>query len=278
MENFDSTVTWTFCECGENQVGMQMIGKKAEPGEGFSLFDLQRACIWCSRHDVEYELWDLRPDEMRDILPPSYLLIMRGCAGKILEEEDSSMELYEESKCLDWDKKTRDRYLRIVNKRARHNLVIADPPHAPQEPLYEEGKGRIIPYYDVPLLSKIRDTLPDILGPKAKDMVGEGNHYYNPGKTGINWHGDVERRRVAGLRLGVSMPLWFRWYHRWSPVEGINELDPDSGPDGNIMKFELHHNDIYVMSEWSVGTEWKKSTLYTLRHCAGADNKGYEYV
>jgi hypothetical protein len=43
------------------------------------------------------------------------------------------------------------------------------------------------------------------------------------------------------------------------------------------MKFELDHGDIYVMSEWAVGSEWKKSTLYTLRHCAGSDTKGREY-
>jgi len=282
MNQFDSTITWTFCECGENHVGMQMIGNKAKPGEGFNLFDLQRASLWCREHNVEYELWDLRPedDEIRKYLPPSYLLIMRDCASKILEEngEYNPRALFEESKVLNWDKKILNQYKKVVNRHTHHNLVVADPPAAPQKPSYAEGKGRIIKYEDVPFLAAIRETLPYILGPKANKMVGEGNHYYSPGNTGIAWHGDTERRRVVGVRLGVTMPLWFRWYRNFVKIQGINEDDPDSGPDGNIMKFQLNNNDIYVMSEWAVGTEWKKSTLYTLRHCAGADNKGHEYV
>lgn len=277
--NFSSTKTWTFCECGENHVGMQAIGNKVEEGQGFNLYDLQKACLWCEEHSVKYELWDLRPDDdiMKKILPPAYILIMRGCAAKILEEngEYNNKALYEESDALNWDKKVLSRYKKVVNKRQRYNLVVSD---YDQKPSYEEGKGTIISYDKVPLLAAIKETLPLILGPKAENMVGEGNNYYVAGKTGIFWHGDVERRRVVGLRLGEKMSLWFRWYHRGSPVEGINEEDPDSGPDGNILKFELENNDIYVMSEWAVGTEWKKTTLYTLRHCAGKDIKGNEYV
>lgn len=56
------TIVVTFCECGENHDGMEMEGKRAGPGEGCSLYDLQKACQWCKRNDVKYELWDLRPE------------------------------------------------------------------------------------------------------------------------------------------------------------------------------------------------------------------------
>lgn len=270
MENISgwgSTIICTFCECGENHVGMQMVGKIADPGQGFNLFDLQKASIWCTAHGVEFELWDLRPEGARQEdggeLPVAYLLIMKRCAATILGMPRYSRggAIYQELKNLDWDKKNLNQYKKVVNKRARHNLVFAD---TSQEPDYEAGKGRVIDFANLEMLSVVRDKLPDILGPKAQDMIGEGNHYYEPGKTGIAWHGDTERRRVVGLRQGESMSLWFRWYHNRAIIS-------------EIMKFELHHDDIYVMSEWAVGTHWKSPTLYTLRHCAGSDIKGKEY-
>ena len=36
------------------------------------------------------------------------------------------------------------------------------------------------------------------------------------------------------------------------------------------MEFQLNAGDVYVMSEWAVGTEWRKSSLITLRHATGA--------
>ncbi len=260
MQDFDSTITCTFCKCGENHVGMQMIGEREASGTGFNLFDLRRGCQWCKANGVEYELWDLGLDLEEIETPAAYILIMRGCTSVIV----NSKLLFNELRELDWDKKFKS-YGTVKDKHIRHNLIFADPPYAPQEPNYESGSGRIIEYNDLPLLSKVRATLPEILGPKARDMICEGNHYHLPGKTGIGWHGDTERRRVIGVRLGNSMNLKFRWYHNRLPV-------------GNTMEFELHHGDIYVMSECAVGTEWKKPTLYTLRHCGGSNTKGKPFV
>ena len=36
------TITLTFCDSGENHVGMKMLGKKVDEGEGYSLEDLER--------------------------------------------------------------------------------------------------------------------------------------------------------------------------------------------------------------------------------------------
>lgn len=56
---------------------------------------------------------------------------------------------------LDWDKKFLN-YGKVMNKLARYNLCFGD---EAQEPTYELGKGRIIPWSEVPILSYLRKNL-----------------------------------------------------------------------------------------------------------------------
>ena len=93
-----------------------------------------------------------------------------------------------------------------MNKHARYNLCFAQ---QGQTANFASGLGTVIAYSDVPLLSVIRDTLPSIVGEKAKELACEGNYYYDASKCGIGFHGDAERRKVIGLRLGASIPLHY---------------------------------------------------------------------
>ena len=102
-----------------------------------------------------------------------------------------------------------------MNKHARFNLCFAN---EKQDAKYEDGLGTIIAYRDVPLLSKIRDTLPEFAGEKAKELACEGNYYYDVAKCGIGFHGDGERKRVVGLRLGASIPLHYQWFQNSTPL------------------------------------------------------------
>jgi hypothetical protein len=76
----------------------------------------------------------------------------------------------------------------------------------------------------------------------------------------ISKHGDSERRIVIGLRLGGSMSLEYRWYHKTNPI-------------GQEMVFTLNHGDIYIMSNKAVGSDWRKSSILTLRHSANMAGK-----
>jgi hypothetical protein len=58
-----------------------------------------------------------------------------------------------------------------------------------QEPDYANGKGRIVPYNEVPILSKVLDGLSSVLG--ENELVVEGNYYYDITKCGIGFHGDA---------------------------------------------------------------------------------------
>ena len=141
-----------------------------------------------------------------------------------------------------------------MNLHARYNLCFAD---ASQTANFSNGIGTTISYEDLPILKGIRKKLPTLLGDKAKDLVCEANYYFDPTKCGVGFHGDSERTRVIGIRLGVSLPLHYQWLHNSKPI-------------GKRARFVIHHGDFYVMGEKTVGTDWLKSKIPTLRHAAGA--------
>lgn len=100
--------------------------------------------------------------------------------------------------------------------------------------------------------------MPEIIGEKGNDLVAEGNYYYDTSKCGIGFHGDSERKKVIGLRLGSEIPLEYQCF--------IN-----SNPVGERIKLMFYGGDIYFMSEKVTGNDWKKKIIYTLRHAAGSE-------
>jgi len=102
---------------------------------------------------------------------------------------------------------------------------------------------------------------------KVMINVVEGNRYIDPGKTktkatqqGIGWHGDTERVMVICLTIGGlgNYPLHFNWFKK-------------NYPYGKRIDIGLNDGDLYIMSEKAVGCDWKKQTIWTLRHAAGAE-------
>ena len=145
---------------------------------------------------------------------------------------------------------------KVLNKRARYNLCYSD---FSQESDYENKKGTIIHFDNIPLTKHLRERIPYYFGEKTTNLQGEGNYYYDLNKCGIGFHGDTERRIVIGMRLGESMPLHFQWYKKAVQI-------------GERVKLQLNHGDIYIMSKKAVGFDWKKrkNNILTLRHAAGA--------
>lgn len=139
---------------------------------------------------------------------------------------------------------------RVVNKIARHNLCFAD---FSQEPDYGNKKGRVYDFKDLPVMDQARRALPTFLE-DAENLFAEENYYYDLSKkdVGIGFHGDTERLKVVAIRMGESMDLQYQWYHRSEHI-------------AKRVVTVLHNGD---MSEKAVGTDWKKSSIYTLRHAA----------
>jgi len=252
--NSPTTITLTFCERGENHIGNQMIG--TEISKGLSAAHVRNLAE--KFKDNQCELIELNtmleePLEAED----ACVFVLRNALDMFLEE-DSSVLLHTLLD-LEWDSKVFSRrHKRVINKHARSNLIFAE---NSQTPCYEDGKGTVVSYKSIPLLEKLKDAilfqLFDNNMAENVSPIAEGNLYLHNKIHGIGWHGDSERKIVVGVRLGGEMPLKFAWFHRHRAVSKSYEL-------------MLSHGDVYVMSEKAVGSDWKRSSHYTLRHCAGA--------
>ena len=244
----DQVTTITFSEVVENHAGMQKIGELATTG--FTYGDLSRAKRWFEEKGVMCEMHHLNQlyDESAE---DAYILVARKGLNALIDGGTAD-DFYKEQLPLDKDTKALMRG-RVVNKKARYNLCFAA---EAQEPDYEKGKGRIIPFRDVPVLDSVRKNLALPLGDKGKDLMAEGNYYYDVNKCFINYHGDGERKRVIGVRTGHDWPLHYQWFLRSEPV-------------GKRLELNLSHGDVYIMSQKAAGTDWLKKITPTLRHAAG---------
>lgn len=244
------TVTITYGEVAENHPGMQKLGHISNTG--FEMDELRQIKKSFNGVGVYCELISLNKfvDEKTD--EAGVLVIRKGADYFLSKAGKTPNDMYKEQKSLKWDSKALMRG-QVKNKNARHNLCYGS---EQQSPNYEKGQGTIVKFEDVPLLDYVRKHLPDMCGIKSKELNAEGNLYYNLKKCGIGFHGDAERKRVIGLRLGGSMTLHYQWFHRFKP-------------EGDRCVIKLNHGDMYIMSEKASGYDWRKSSIYTLRHAAG---------
>ena len=67
---------------------------------------------------------------------------------------------------------------------------------------------------------------------------------------------------MIAFRLGHSMNLCYHWFFNHKPI-------------GKMLKLNLNHGDMYIMSEKAVGTDWSRSSTFTLRHAAGIEGSKY---
>jgi hypothetical protein len=250
-----SVITLTLGDCAENHRGMEMICTTGNVGEGFTVDDLRAFQDKFSALGCKTELHMLNKCAEQS---EAGLLVIKNGADVLLRthtEEENIETFTNEHAELVWDKKAL-MYGRVVNKHARWNVCYSESGH---EPAYDEGKGRVIAYEDVPILAFLRnDIFPELFGAKGPDLKCEGNYYYDIEKCGIGFHGDSERRKVIAIRLGASLPIQYQWFHEGKPV-------------GERMVFELDGGDMYVMSEKTVGSDWKSRKIHTLRHATGCD-------
>jgi hypothetical protein len=248
------TFTITFGNQGENHVGMQKIGADLERGLTVDEVREIGGKATLAGYVVEtHRLNSLLGERVGvQAVDEAEIVVVRNGLAWLLEGTDDDVDkFFWEQYNLDKDKHAL-MYGRVVNKKARHNLCFAD---FSQEPNYEKGQGRVYAFADLPLLSKVRAKLGE-LNPLLTHLIAEGNYYYDPEKCGIGYHGDTERKIVIGVRVGSDMPLCFQWYYHGEKV-------------GQRKTISLSHGDVYFSSAKAVGYDWKKKTIYTLRHAAG---------
>jgi hypothetical protein len=258
MPTNNKTITITYCDVAENHIGMQQYGLKSI--NGYTREDIYTSKINLEKVGCIIELINLAENMLN--IDPVYILIIKNGVNtifnKILECKNIAADkMFEEQDNLPTDKKAlmRDRLTglySVKNKLARHNLIFG---YRSQSPDYENGKGTIINFNDVPFTNILRDQLEKYV-PNSNNFVAEGNYYYKQ-NTGITYHCDLERKKVIGIRLGDSMPLCFQWYYNNQKI-------------GERIKFELNHGDIYILQEEALGKNG--FNIPVLKHAAGAEN------
>jgi hypothetical protein len=250
MDN--QAITITFGDRAENHVGMQQIGTLSD--KGFNLDDLIRFKNYFDEfEDVTstiYNLKELAGLTDNDDVPDAYVLIVNNAVNAVLNEIHADHdELFNEQLLLPYDRKAFMRG-RVVNKHARWNICFSD---FTQLPDYENKKGTIINFDDVPLTKYIKEKIEIIT---ESVLQGEGNYYYDTSKTGIGFHGDSERKKIIAVKLGEIIPFEYQYYYQGEPV-------------GERIHLQSGNGDIYVMDEVSSGFNWKRRKVYTLRHAVG---------
>lgn len=253
-----SVITLTFGDQAENHVGMEQLGKLANVGEGFHLDDFEKIIETFSKLNCKVDLYDLvKLSKEEKEKENAYVLVIRDGVNAIfkdlgLDEKWNHEMMFIEQSSLDVDKKVY-MYGRVVNKHARWNLCFDV---VSQEPDYENKKGRIVAFSDIPITNCLVQNFPNYFGEKSKDLKGEGNYYFDKLKCGIGFHGDSERRKVLAVRLGASLDIHFQWFKNGEKI-------------GERVVVPLNGGDIYLMCEKAVGTDWKKKKIATLRHATG---------
>ncbi|MBT6711613.1 MAG: hypothetical protein HOB22_07855 [Candidatus Marinimicrobia bacterium] len=283
---------------GENNRGMEIIGRMPIKGEGFTAKDIEglgpyfdrlmppimdEANQLCFPKVSVLNLNVLSMDDTVDDLceeDQARVIILRDWAASSMGAHGWTKEVFKELASIRWDAEYLDpnKYrTEVVNgeevkvrgrpmtKRARTNLCFVS--GREQEPAVLEGKGSIYDLKKMDLLNKgvemlkkqIDEGLIEI-GSKTKVEINvvEGNRYYNLKNTGIGFHGDTERVVVICISIGCD-----NYPMRWQWFK-------DGMPVGKHIGITLNCGDVYIMSEKAVGADWKKKSKYTLRHSAGA--------
>lgn len=148
-----------------------------------------------------------------------------------------------------------DRRKIVMNKQLRFNGVLTDEAIPADLP---NGQGTVMNFADYPVASSVRKRIGEIFGEGFEDLYGEVNYYFDASKCGIGFHGDAERNMVIGFRVGEPISLAFQWFQRSRPV-------------GERFKRVLAPGTLYAFDEKAVGSDWKSSSILTLRHAAGAE-------
>ena len=273
-----STVTLTFAESGENGVGQEIIGTKGFVG--YTLADLQTVANMFPGKSQIYDLRNICP-QMYHQLEPAYLLIVKN-PFDVADDLYNRMVYPEAQYGVDWDKKAFMKG-RLCDKHARYNLLFDNlgnintgvPEYIKNKgttsnlvidqfgniikrlPNYIAKEGTIYNYNYFPEMRTLVQQISQF--PNTTNPIIEGNYYYDVKSTYIGMHGDFERRKVIGYRLGCDLPLHYQWYHETNAIS-------------IRFSFNLSHGDLYMMSEKAVGTDWKCKSRYTLRHGAGFES------
>jgi len=284
---------------GENNRGMEIIGRIPIKGEGFTAEDIGGLSVYFKATTPKYlalKSWENHnPVEVLNLNVLSgkdcyvydlddedqaRVLLLRDWAGVWCGGQGWTKQVYRELASRRWDaeyldpnkyrteivdgKEVKVRGKRL-NKLARTNLCFVA--GREQEPAVYEGKGTI---YDLKKLESLNRGVEKLKKQIAEGLIEIGSKT----KVEINV---VEGNRYYSLKntgigfhgdtervVVICISIGCDNYPmRWQWFK-------DGMPVGKSIDITLNSGDVYIMSEKAVGADWKLKSKYTLRHSAGA--------
>jgi hypothetical protein len=161
----------------------------------------------------------------------------------------------DEVEAMPFATKTIGRGGKVCDAHTRH-LAYIGPQAQDADP--ETGQQPVRTWGQLPASAAVRDYVNEVLG-DTECQVGCALRYPNIFECGIGWHGDAERRKSIVVRVGnnsAKNPLFFMWFRHWDAI---------SKP----IPVHLEHGEVAVACEVAVGTDWKSSSIPTVRHATG---------
>ena len=145
--------TITFGDRGENEKGMQIIGKSAR--KGLSVSELKTCKQKLITLGIECNLVDLGQLLPSRSTTEAAVLIIRGGVSGLLKDKEGENAVYRELRSMPKDKMHKDKYGNVVNSHQRHNNCMAD---YSQQADIPNGKGTVVSFKDYPMTGKLRDV------------------------------------------------------------------------------------------------------------------------
>jgi hypothetical protein len=150
------TITITFGDVAENHARMQKIGEISD--RGFTIQELEAAQQYFDDQGCNTEIVDLKKKLLESDknlkVVDAKILIVRNALQHILGDVGKTIDdFFAEQLKLKWDKKALMRG-KVVNKHARYNLCYSE---VAQDPDYSNGKGTIVAFDQVPILTHVRN-------------------------------------------------------------------------------------------------------------------------
>jgi len=188
-----SFLTHTLCDCGEGHVGGGQVGQLADGGVPAAELG---------------EIADKHPEfcrfiDLTHVGHEAGVLVIDGGVDRLLGKSGKE-RLLAESLAQTFDTTFFNTRKKVVqNKHGRRNNCYAD---FQQDGDIPNGKPTVVDFESAPEMKKLRETLPGFFGKWAEGLVAETNLYtdVSSAKVGIGFHGDSERRKVVGVRLGAA--------------------------------------------------------------------------
>ncbi len=264
------TFTITFRDQAITYPTAHLVKQYGTEMRGFSRADFDRIVHEATKRNIECQRYNL--NELIDVDTPfAELLVLPNAVDKLLGA-GATENLFSELVATQFNEKTMS--LRNKNKKvcrhAQQSVVFATDQDRQKvrDPVdSNEYEPVVHSINDIDHASILREKIAELCDRKELTMcTAECNRYANtesePDKCGVGPHGDQESRLVWAVRIGWPMSLWFHWFYHNEPVGKPFLLE------------ELSPGTIYFMSKEAVGRNYKKSSIYTLRHAAG----GYNYT